>query len=417
MEPQGAEQRRGGAGAESGRSLCVQIVTRFILGGPTRPIAATLARLPARGFPSALVTGWGTAHEVDVAPPPALEILRLPALVRDPSPLADARALAALRRWVALRRPAIVHTHTAKAGIIGRLATAGRRARTVHTFHGHSLDPVVSGRAALLWRLLERLFAVAATDRLVALSPRQAADLAARLGPRAARRLRVVPLAFDPRGDAAGGPLPDGFAALRRAVPRLLAFVGRGVRVKALPEFARAAARWAATAPGAAERLGIVVAGPVDPGERAAIDAVLAAAPGGPAWHFTGPVANPLPLLAAVDGLVLPSSSEGTPVAVLEALWSGLPVLASAVGGVPELLEATWTRRAAGEWTTAPGTPRGLVVRGGEDGWREALARFVADPGAIPGDADGRRRFVEDVFDPDARTDELAELYREILAP
>ena len=400
------------------RPLALHVATRLILGGPTRPIAATLAALERHGFRTALAAGRAEAGEVEdwAAGAP----IRLPALRRAPSPWSDGLALVALIRLARTLRPAIVHTHTAKAGALGRLAArlAGGGAATVHTFHGHSLGRAASGWAAPVWTACERALAAGATDLALAVSPGQRDELA-RLVPGLDRRLRTVPLPIDlsayPRLEA-----DEAWNLGRRARPAAegglaLAFVGRGVPVKGLDFLARAGVRLGARNRRAAERLTIVVAGPVAPEVARAIDDERRAG-AGPEWVFLGPLPNPLPVIAAADGIVLPSWSEGTPVAVLEALALGRPVLASAVGGVPELLAADWRRERPGLWRATPAPPRGLLLPPGDiDAWADALERFVLGPRRIPGDPVERRGFAQRVFDPRGRGEDVAALYEDLL--
>ena len=401
------------------RPLALHVATRLILGGPTRPIGATLAALERRGFRTALAAGRAEAGEVEDLPVGAPPV-RLSSLRRAPSPWFDPPALLALTRLVRRLRPAIVHTHTAKAGALGRLAArlAGSGAATVHTFHGHSMGRAASGRAAPLWTACERALAAGATDLALAVSPGQRDELA-RLVPRLEGRLRTVPLPLDLTAYPPLGA-DDAWDLGRRTRPAApdgvsLAFVGRGVPVKGLDFLARAGTRLGARNRRAAERLTIVVAGPVAPEVARAIDDERRAG-SGPQWLFLGPLPNPLPVIAAAGGIVLPSWSEGTPVAVLEALALGRPVLASAVGGVPELLAADWRREGPGEWRATPAPPRGLLLPPGHvEAWAEALERFVLGPRRIPGDPVERRGFAQRVFDPRGRGDDVAALYRDLL--
>lgn len=399
--------------------VALHVLTRLVLGGPSRPVLCSLDGLARGGWRPVLLAGAAALHEeerlelLDAAP--AVPLLRVPTLVRDPAPRRDAAAVAVLRDAIRRLAPALVHGHTAKAGALLRVAARGRVHRPVvfHTYHGHSLTRAASGRRAPLWRVLERLLAPC-SDRLIAVSPGQREELARLLGARAQRRLVTLPLAFDPAAYTAPDPGEERrfrLLALRPGM-RTLAFVGRGVPVKGLGLLATACRRLAALDPWAARRLRIAVIGPVDPPVRADIEQTLAGADQGPAWVFFGSSLNPLPLVGAADGLVLPSLSEGTPVSVLEALYLGKPVLAAAVGGVPELLATDWRYDAPGQWRTTASAPRGtLLPPGAPEAWADALARFVADPLAVAGAPQERRRFVTTTFAPHERTRELAALY------
>src|SRR4051794_20823244 len=179
----------------------VRIIARLNVGGPSIQAITLTRRLEARGYGTRLVRGREGAREgsMDYL---AAELGVVPTLVpmrRDPG-LGD---LAALRRLVAILRsdrPAIVHTHAAKAGALGRLATLiasgrSRRPVLVHTFHGHSLTGYFSGRTARVYRMIERWLA-RRTDVLVAVSA-EVRDELVRLGVAGRERFVVVPVGFD----------------------------------------------------------------------------------------------------------------------------------------------------------------------------------------------------------------------------
>src|SRR2546430_2485678 len=120
-------------------SPLVRLVTRLNVGGPARH-ALLLSRELANEFPTVLAAGRTGPREGELSDP-AVHVHRLP-LVREVHPVADVRALAAVRSLLARTRPRLVHTHMAKAGTMGRLAamTVKPRPLTVHTFHGHVLE-------------------------------------------------------------------------------------------------------------------------------------------------------------------------------------------------------------------------------------------------------------------------------------
>lgn len=400
--------------------VVVHVITRMILGGPTRPVLAALSRMSERGLNPVLVTGSPTAHELaDRAAylaAPGLTVMELRSLVRAPSVRKDFSATIALNGAIRRLRPALIHTHTAKAGALGRIAgwLQGRdRPRAVHTFHGHSLNRASAGRSAAVWRLIERGLARHATDLILTLSPQQRDEITSLLGDRVGSRVVVLPLAFDPAMCPADHDQTRAFSeAIRRPGDRVLAFVGRGVPVKGLSDLARAHARLKASDERAARVLRVALVGPLEPAVESSVRSLLAVAGLADRWNFWGPAFNPRPALDAVDGVVLPSHSEGTPVSILEALSLGLPVLASAVGGVPELLSGNWSRRGAGEWRVETTTSRGLLVPAGDiDAWAAALRAFAVDPGRIPGDAEERRAFVAKTFDPEQHVADLLALY------
>ncbi len=162
-------------------------------------------------------------------------------LGREIAPLSDLRALVGLHRLMRAWRPAIVHTHTAKAGLVGRLAARAASVPTVvHTYHGHVLRGYFSPAKTALFRRLETWLAASA-DALVAVSESVKQDLVD-LGIASADKIRVVPLGLDLAHLAAG--LPRGVlrreAGITETAP-LVGMVGRLVPIKDAPTFLRAA--------------------------------------------------------------------------------------------------------------------------------------------------------------------------------
>ncbi|MGH3828517.1 MAG: glycosyltransferase, partial [Pseudonocardiaceae bacterium] len=180
-----------------------RIIARLNVGGPAIQAITLTRELERHGFRTRLIRGSEDPAEgnMDYL---ATELGVRPTLVaslrRDPG-LGDLRALAALVRLLRSDRPAIVHTHAAKGGTLGRIATliAFPRRRTrpvlIHTYHGHSLTGYFSGRTAGFYRLVEKLLAPA-TNRLIAVSQEVQDELVA-LGVAPAPKFTVIALGFD----------------------------------------------------------------------------------------------------------------------------------------------------------------------------------------------------------------------------
>jgi glycosyltransferase involved in cell wall biosynthesis len=324
----------------------LRVIARLNVGGPAQHVVWLAAGLRPRGFETLLAagdTGPDEAPMDDLAERAGVRRVRVPGLGRALRPLDDARALVHLTRLCRTFRPHIVHTHTAKAGVLGRLAASASGVRVrVHTFHGHVLrgyfGPVGSGAALAAERALGALSAA-----VIALSPRQRHELAHTLRVAPPPRVRVVPLGIDlaPFGAvararrAAGGAVRDG--ALRRALgvdpaAPLVGLIGRLVPIKQ-PALAVEAIARAASAGGRAAHLVVVGDGP----ERQAVQAAARARGMEGRVHLAGVRRPVAPVYAELDGLLLTSRNEGTPVVILEALAAGVPVVATAVGGVPDL--------------------------------------------------------------------------------
>lgn len=249
---------------------------------------------------------------------------------------ADARALAALVRVVRRFRPDIVHTHTAKAGMLGRLAAvlAGRpRPLILHTYHGHVLEGYFGRAQSAAYRVLERGLA-RVSDRLIGVSQATVDDLV-RLGVAPRSKFRVVPLGLEL--DRFLAALPEAGAAFRREVGAseddvVASVVGRLVPIKRVDRALRAVA--AARQQGAPLFLAVVG----DGDQRRALEQLAVELGLGPAVRFLGYRQDLDAIAAGTDMALLSSDNEGTPVALIEAAAAGVPAVATAVGGVAEVV-------------------------------------------------------------------------------
>lgn len=253
----------------------------------------------------------------DLAAEVGERLVTIPGLGRDPGH-GDLRAIAALHRLIREFRPHVLHTHTAKAGALGRvLARANRVPVVVHTFHGTVFSghfrPAVGTALVAAERALAGL-----ADAVLAVSPAVADDLRARGIAR--RSLRVLPLGLDL------APYLD-VAPLRHDAPPVVTLVARLVAVKDVPLFLQAAALVREHVPDVEVR--IAGDGPL----RASLEA------GAPRWaRFLGFESDVASLLATTSVVALSSRSEGSPVALIEALAAGRPVASVGVGGVRDVL-------------------------------------------------------------------------------
>ena len=315
-----------------------RIIARLNVGGPAHHVTLLTARLDADEFTSELLTGRPSEHEgqftavLDSSGVHPVEIAHLgPAI----SPLADLRALAELIRRLRRMRPDLVHTHTAKAGALGRIAALTVRPRPiiVHTYHGHVLEgyfgPVVTAGYRLLERLLARV-----SDQLVAVSQQTADDLV-RLRVARPEQFAVIPIGLDVGLFLALSPEPDAGArreAGAEAGDVVLAYVGRLVPIKRVDVLLRALALALQDVP----RLLLLV---VRDGELLGEHERLARELGlGDRVRFLGFRFDLDRIAAATDIAVLASDNEGTPVALIEAGAAARPSVATDVGGVADIL-------------------------------------------------------------------------------
>jgi len=346
----------------------LRVIARLNMGGPALHVAYLTAGLEPRGYETTLVAGTlarGEESMAFVAEGLGVPVVTINQLHREISPLRDAVAILRLARLIRARRPHILHTHTAKAGAIGRLAAVlagpARPPIIVHTFHGHVLRGYFGPVRAAGFRLLERWLARRATA-LVAVSPQVRDDLVS-LGVAPAESFVIVRLgiALEERVslDSAGR---ERMRALLGIAPQrfVVGWIGRMTGVKRTDDILLALR-------GLRDRgvdacLLMVGDGPDrDQTERRAKELGVVRE-----CFFLGYQDDVTGFLAAFDAFVLPSGNEGTPVSAIEALGAGRPVVATRVGGVPDVVR--------------DGVDGYLVEAGDVAGLAEALARLAADP-------------------------------------
>lgn len=363
-------------------------------------------------FHARLIAGSVMESEGDMAYLAAdqgVEVTRVEAMSRSLSPLRDLRSFLELWRLFRRERPDIVHTHTAKAGALGRLAAAlaGVPVR-IHTYHGHVLGgDYFSRQRTAFFRGVEQLLSIL-THRLVVLTESQRRAMSGRLAVAGAEKFAVVPLglelaSFVPGVDQGRG---KGRGEARSALgldPDDLAIgiVGRLVPIKNHELLFDAVSilvdRLAAGDP-EAPSVRVLVVGSGEREEALKGHVRRRDLEGRVLWLGWR---RDLPsLYSAMDVLALPSKDEGTPVAVIEALAAEVPVVARDVGGVGEVLEG-------GRWGR-------LVDDEDPEAFAEALADVLGDPpGATEREA-ARRRVLER-FDLDRLVRDLETLYTEAL--
>lgn len=338
------ETREGGAG---GPMLIHRVIARLNVGGPAMHVVNLAGAMNEGPWRTRLVAGSLSADEGDMeyyAAERNVEVTHLGSLSREIDLRGDLHALAALYRLFRRERPDVVHTHTAKAGTLGRLAAilAGVPVR-VHTFHGHVLGgDYFSPRRTRFFLEIERQLA-RGTHRLVVLTHRQAREMTEGLGVAGPEKFTVVPLGLE----------LERFVGTDRSTSRArtrhqlglgegtaaIGIVGRMVPIKNHELFLGAMAALGRRRPDA---MAVVIGS----GEREAHLRALAGSLGlAERIRWLGWRRDLPELYSALDVVALTSHDEGTPVALLEALAAGTPVVARAVGGVAEVLAAAGAGR------------------------------------------------------------------------
>lgn len=376
------------------------VITRLILGGAQENTVASVAGLRrCPGLEVELISGPTGAGEGSLVPwvrREGISLTETPHLVRPVHPLRDLLAWRWLTAHFRRTRPDVVHTHSGKAGVLGRLAA--RRAGVplvVHTIHGPSFGPFQGACANAVFTAAERR-AGRCTDRFVSVADAMTAQyLAAGIGgPSQYATVRSgfdlepflkVPLAPDPARRKALGLAGGDFVI--GCIARLAPLKGHEDLVRLLPRLVGACP---------ATRVLLVGDGPL----RARLETALASAGLAGRVVFAGlvPPGDVAAHLAAMDALVHLSYREGLPRALPQALAAGRPVVAYDCDGAREVCR--------------DGETGFLVPLGDGVGAADALARLGQDPALRIRLGRAGRELVRDAFSVERMVSSLEQLYR-----
>jgi glycosyltransferase involved in cell wall biosynthesis len=386
------------------RIRVLHVITRLIVGGAQEATMLTAALLDPTRFDVDVISGPQTGPEGSLVEEVRARCIPLtiePALVREINPAKDLLALVRLTRFIRRGRYTIVHTHSSKAGILGRWAarlaglTGTPAPVIVHTVHGwgyhdhqHSL---VRNTYIFLERLTQRL-----TDRLTVDSPRNAEK---GLADGIATPEKYITIRCGVELDRFWQPSrPHEAVRTELGIPPDAAVVGTVTRLspqKAPLDFVAAAAQMAARRP----EVHFVVIG--DGPLRAEVEAQITTEDLTARFHLTGLRRDVPDLLHSFDVFALTSLWEGLPRVLPQAMAAGLPIVATAVDGNAEAVED-----GVNGFLTPPGDPQALA---------SALLRLLDDPSlAAEMGAAGRERSTE--FSARKMVDDIAALYETLLA-
>ena len=308
----------------------VQIIARMNVGGPAVIVADLMRSIDSSKVEQVLITGYCDSDEADYLETVATDIkaTRIAGLGRSVSVVSDIRAFFALVAMIKKIAPDVIHTHTAKAGVLGRLAAilAGRSAKRVHTFHGHLLHGYFSGWKVKLVIAIEK-FLAKRTDILIAIGNQVKDDLlAAGIGKRDQYRV-FFPGLVEPAKiskDAARQQFS------MQAGDVYVAYVGRMTAIKRPDRLLNTAAEIKA------RNLPVkfIVAGEGDLFEATKRDCERRDLP----VKFLGWRKDIGALFAASDIAILTSDNEGIPLTLIQAAQASLPIVATGVGSVSDIV-------------------------------------------------------------------------------
>lgn len=315
----------------------MRIIARLNVGGPALQVILLHEHLSPPDFENLLVCGQIDPHEGDMrylADEKGITPVVIPDLGRSISPLRDLITIIKLYRLMRQYKPQVVHTHTAKAGFVGRIAAWLTRVPVrVHTFHGHVFYGYFGKTKTQLFLQLERWCARIST-RLITISPLLREELVNRYNIGSYEKFEIVPLGLDLNKFASVDDSQNIREQYRLpSSAKLIGIVGRLVDIKNHRLFLDAAVEILKHR----QDVHFVIVG--DGELRSQLEQQVINYHIQPYVSFIGWVENLAPLLHELSALALTSNNEGTPVSIIEAMAAGVPVIATAVGGVPDVLE------------------------------------------------------------------------------
>jgi len=410
----------------SGNTKIIRIIARLNVGGPAKHVVWLTSGLKDSGFDTLLVTGKVPEGEEDMSYF-AAEMGVIPHYFSEMSreiSLNDAVTVWKLFRLFLRERPDIVHTHTAKAGTVGRTAgflyrwlTPGvfigkpRQCKFVHTYHGHVFHSYYGRGRTRLFLAVERLLARLVTDRLIVVSKQQSIEIGEKFRVGRSGQIKVIPLGLDL------GLFAD--HASRRTKFRhelcipdhtiLIGIVGRLTEIKNHQMFLRVVARLKEIDP-ACWRQGAVrfiVIG--DGGLRDGLEYQTEELGLEKDVIFVGSRKDPEYFYPALDVVALTSHNEGTPLTLIEAMANARPVVATSVGGVVDLLGDVVED---GPYQVCR---RGIAVDAGdEEAFVSALSRIIRDRSLRQELGERGLEFVEVNYSKERLFEDIKDLYDEL---
>ncbi len=325
----------------------LRIIARLNIGGPAIQAVFLTRFFSNAHYQTMLVCGKVDSSEGDMgylAKEKGVTPHYIPELGREISLYSDLKAFITLRRIIKRFDPHIVHTHTAKAGSLGRLAVLSllilprrryRRIKLIHTFHGHVFHSYFNTIKTSVFVRIER-FLSKFTDRIITISPLQKKDICHKYRIANPKKVSVIPLGFDLArfsGRDNDGEKRTRYLSHGSDSVLLVGIIGRLTHVKNHRMFLNAVKHLESLGKGHFFKF-LIVGDGVLKQELIGHSAKLGISE---SVSFIGWQRDMPSIYNALDIVVITSLNEGTPVTLIEAMAAGKPVIATDVGGVRDL--------------------------------------------------------------------------------
>lgn len=443
----------------------VRVIARLNVGGPAKHVIWLTQGLQAPDYQSLLVAGTVPAGEEDMgyfATAMGVAPVFIPEMSREVS-LRDALTVWKLYRLFCRERPGLIHTHTAKAGTVGRVAGffyrwltpnallgRPRACRFVHTYHGHIFHSYYGPAKTRFFLTIEKILARLATDRIVVVSEQQRREINEEFAVGRLSQFAVIPLGLDLSVYAGWQERRHIFRHELKADANdiLVGIVGRLTEIKNHELFLQAAALFKeqftngqlpvlavgahlGVRPGRTHRsaptnrrVRFVVIG--DGHLRGKLEQQAEAAGLHDDVIFVGSRRDPENFYPALDIVALTSRNEGTPLTLIEAMANARPVISTAVGGVVDLLGSivrtgsVSDRALVSEESNHPFQicERGIRVQPDDaGGFAAGLAHLIANESLRRELGLRSLQFVTANYSKERLLEDIKNLYAELLAP
>ena len=326
------------------RIKIIRIIARLNVGGPARHVIWLIKAFQGDGFESILLTGTVPDGEEDMsyfAAENAVAPIYIEELSRELSPK-DAVSLWKIYRYLQREKPDIIHTHTAKAGTVGRVAgflyrwLGWNNVKIVHTFHGHIFHSYYGNLKTKFFLIIEKMLAKFATDKIVVISRQQFGEIHEQFGVGRKDQFAIIPLGIDLETfadwRAKRNVLREEIGAAEDEI--LVGLVGRLTEVKNHSLFLKVAQKWQEKQ--AMPKLKFIIIG--DGHMRETLEREAETLGVKDSVIFLGNRNDTDVFYAGLDIVALTSLNEGTPLSLIEAMANEKAVISTAVGGVVDLL-------------------------------------------------------------------------------
>jgi glycosyltransferase involved in cell wall biosynthesis len=398
----------------------LRMIARLNIGGPAIHVQLLTEGMDRKIFDSILVIGIVSPSEGDMSyllAEKAIHPIIIPELQREIRPLKDFIALiktiALLKKW----QPDIIHTHTAKAGTIGRMAAIifnfflKKKIRIVHTFHGNIFEGYFSRLKTRVFLTIER-FLAGKTDWIIAISEKQKEELSVKYCVAPNRKINTVKLGLNLEPFLSNSPLSK---PLRRrfAIGKetfIISIIGRLAPIKNHKMFLDAAKLLLTQ--NREKSIEFFIVG--DGESRKLLEEYSEEIGIARHVYFCGWMKDVSSIYSDIDVLALTSTNEGTPVSIIEAMASSVPVISTDVGGVRDLMGAQISFQEDGKFRVCE---RGILCEKQDP---RALSMGLSylmklDPHQKEGLIERARSFVEKQYSQARLIRDMSDLYIELI--